>query len=71
MGSQRLACSWFERRQADLLEIVLALQDPRRLARRLHRRQQQGDQDANDRDHDQKLHQREADVKSPVMGGGR
>ena len=43
--------------QADLLEVVAALHPSGRLARRLHRRQQQRDQDADDRNHDQKLHQ--------------
>ena len=47
-------------RQGDLLEVVGALGPPRRLARRLDRRQEQGDQDAHDRDDDQQLDQGEA-----------
>ena len=46
--------------QADLLEVVGALDAPRRLAGRLDGRQQQGDQDRDDRDDDQQLDQREA-----------
>jgi hypothetical protein len=41
--------------QGKLLEIVAALQPSCGLACRLNRRQQQGDQDADDRNHDQKL----------------
>ena len=47
-------------RDADLLEIVLALRAARRFAGRLNRRQQQGDQDADDRDHDQQFDERKA-----------
>jgi hypothetical protein len=43
--------------QADLLKIVGALHAPRRLARHLHRRQQERDQDADDRNHDQKFNE--------------
>ena len=42
--------------QGDLLEVVPALRLPGGLPRRLHRRQQQRDQDADDRDHHQKFH---------------
>jgi hypothetical protein len=38
---------------AELPQVVLTLRAPRRLAGRLHRRQQQGHQDANDGDHDE------------------
>jgi hypothetical protein len=47
-------------RQAHLLQIVLALRPPRGFASRLHRRQEQGDQHADNGDHDQQLHQRES-----------
>jgi hypothetical protein len=43
--------------QADLLEIVAALHAPRRLARGLHRRQQQRHEDANDGDYHQQLNE--------------
>ena len=42
-------------RQGELLDVVGALGHPRRLAGRLHRRQQQRNQDADDRNDDQKL----------------
>jgi hypothetical protein len=42
----------------DLLEVAHTLQPPGRLARRLHRREEQGDQDRDDRDHDQQFNQR-------------
>ena len=45
-------------RQADLLQLVDALDSPGRLARGLDRRQQQGSQDANDGNHHEQLHQR-------------
>ena len=48
-----------QKRQADLLEVVLALQLSGGLARRLHRRQQQRDQNADDGDHHQEFDQRE------------
>ena len=43
--------------QPELLEVVRALHAPGGLPCRLHRRQKQGDQDRDDRDHDQKLDQ--------------
>ena len=46
-----------QRGEADLLEVVGALREPGRLAGRLHRRQQQRDQDADDRDDHQQLDQ--------------
>jgi hypothetical protein len=42
-----------------LFEIVGTLQPPRRLPRCLYGRKQQGNQDADDRDDDQKFHKRE------------
>jgi hypothetical protein len=50
-------------RQAVLLEIVLALRTPCRLPSLLNRWQQQSHQNANDRDHDQKLDQREPEPR--------
>jgi hypothetical protein len=44
-----------EAAQSELLKVVLTLPDPRCFPRRLHRRQQQRGQDADDRDDDQKL----------------
>jgi hypothetical protein len=41
--------------QAHLLEVIEALQPPRGFAGVLHRGQQQGHQNSNDRDHDQQL----------------
>jgi len=52
--------------QSDLLEVVDALHPPRGLAGGLHGRQEQGDQDANDRDHHEQLDQRET-----MRGEGR
>ena len=46
-------------RQADLLEVVGALDAAGRLAGRLHGRQEQGDQHGDDRDDHQQLDQRE------------
>ena len=46
--------------QHDLLDVVGALRPPPRLAGGLDRRQQQRDQQADDRDHDQQFDQREA-----------
>jgi hypothetical protein len=45
--------------QADLLEMIAALNASCRLAGRLHRRQQQANQNANDGNDHQKLDQRE------------
>jgi hypothetical protein len=47
-------------RDTELFELVRALHPPRRLAGRLHRRQQERDQDANDRDHHEQLDERES-----------
>jgi hypothetical protein len=46
--------------------MVLALCSPRRLARRLHRGQQQGHEHANDGDYHEKLDQCEADRTTPI-----
>ena len=45
--------------QRELLEVIGALHSPGGFAGCLDRRQQQGDQDGNDRDHDEKLDERE------------
>jgi hypothetical protein len=45
---------------ADLVQVVGALRAPRRLARGLHRRQQDRHEHADDRDHDQQLDQRKS-----------
>ena len=44
--------------QANLLELIFALRPPCRLTGRLNRWEQQGHQNADDRDHDQQLDQR-------------
>jgi hypothetical protein len=53
--------------KAQLVQIALALHAPRRLARRLHGGQQQGEKHSNDRDYDQQLNQRHA-VPSATEG---
>jgi hypothetical protein len=50
-------------RQAELLEVVLALDAAGRFARGLHRRQEQGHENADDGDHHEQLHEREAGAK--------
>ena len=45
--------------QPELLQVVDALDPPRRLASRLNGRQQERDQDGDDRDDDQQLDERE------------
>src|SRR5437762_3323790 len=45
---------------AELLEVVAALRPPGRLASGLHRRQEQGDQNADDGNDDEQLDEREA-----------
>jgi hypothetical protein len=45
-------------RQRKLLEVVPALRHPRRFSRRLDGWEQQGDQDADDRDNHQEFNQR-------------
>jgi hypothetical protein len=51
--------------QCELFEIVAALHASRGFASGLHRRKQQGDQDANDRNHDQELDQGKTVILSP------
>jgi hypothetical protein len=48
--------------QADLTQIVEALCTTGRLARRLHRRQQQPDQHADDGDHNQQFNESERSI---------
>jgi hypothetical protein len=43
--------------QANLLELIFALRPPGRFPRGLNRREQQGHQNPNDRDHDKKFDQ--------------
>ncbi len=50
-------------RQADLLHVIHALGTVRRFPCRLHGGQQQRDENADDRDHDQQLNQREAAIR--------
>ncbi len=57
-------------RKADLLEIVLARQPPRRLAGRLHGRQEERHEDADDEDHHEKLNERESTVPDVVLRHG-
>lgn len=52
-------------RQAQLLHVVAALGAPGRLARLLNRREQQGDQDCDDRNHDQQFNECETTKPSP------
>ena len=54
--------------QADLLEAADALCTPRGLARRLDGGEEQGDQDSDDRDHDQELDQGETVLLSTIHG---
>ena len=51
------------KREAYLLNIVLASSPPRRFPRGLNGRQQQRDQDADDRDHHQKFNKRKAEPR--------
>jgi hypothetical protein len=54
--------------QADLLEVVGALGTPGRFAGGLHGRQEQRDQDADNRNHDQQLDQRKRRSTVPPHG---
>jgi hypothetical protein len=47
-------------REPNLFEVVRTLHPPGRLARGLHGREQQRHENANNRDDDQELHEREA-----------
>jgi hypothetical protein len=59
-------------REAHLTHLVAALRPTGRFTGRLHGRQQQGDQDANDRDHYQQLDQSEASGRgASAYEGGR
>jgi len=55
-------------RQAQLLHVVGALGTSGGFSRRLDSRQQQGDQNRDDGDHDQQLDQREATTAWPRSG---
>ena len=55
-------------RQSLLSQIIGAASSPRRFPRCLHCRQEQGGQDADDRDHDQQLHEREAARNEACVG---
>ena len=59
-GEAAIGALVVEERQADLLQVVGALDPAGRLAGRLDGRKQQGDQDRDDRDDDQELDEREA-----------
>ena len=54
-GKKAVSVLVIEAAQGELFEVVLALHPSGGLPRRLHRRQQQRDQDADDCDYDQKL----------------
>jgi hypothetical protein len=56
-------------RQADLLEVIAALGAAGRFAGRLHGRQEQSHEHADDRDHHQQFHQRES--SAPKIGRHR
>ena len=56
------------KRQAHLLEIIAALHPPGSLPRRLDRRQQKGNQDADDRDYDQELDQGKSGFENGALG---
>ena len=55
-----------EHAQGELFQVVRALHFPRRFAGRLHRRQEQGNQDADDRDDDQQFHQGKTTLQPPL-----
>src|SRR5205814_6594243 len=55
--------------QGELLQVVGALNPPRGLPSRLHRREQQRDQDRNDCDDDEELDQRETTPPMKFMNG--
>ena len=67
-GSTLFASCVIVHRQADLFLVVDALDPTRRLARRLHGRQEQGDQDGDDRDDDQELDQGETGTTTNSSG---
>ncbi|HEX7446639.1 MAG TPA: hypothetical protein VF306_03785 [Pirellulales bacterium] len=51
-------------RDPNLLHVIHALAAPGRFARRLNRRQQQGDQNSDNRDHHEQFDQRETNAAS-------
>jgi hypothetical protein len=51
----------------DLMQVVVALRPSRRLSGVLHRRQQQGDQHANNGDDHEQFHERKAAARSFPM----
>ena len=53
-----------QKAERDLFQMIQALGSPCRLAGRLHGRQQQGNQDADDRNDDQQFHQRKSTLGS-------
>jgi hypothetical protein len=57
-------------RQPNLPEIVAALAAAGRLARRLHRRQQQCNEDSDDRDYNQQLDKGETAPAASGFGSG-
>jgi hypothetical protein len=59
-GKVLLDVMMIEYGESEILEIIRARGSPRGLARRLNRRQQQCDQNANDRNDDQQFNQRKA-----------
>ena len=55
-GGQKLVGPFMQHEaQPQLLEVILALTPPRRLSRRLHGRQQQADENADNCNHHQQL----------------
>ena len=55
--------------EAQLLQVVGTLHPPRGFPRRLHRRQEQRNQDADDRDDGQQLHESKRRTNSRLAGG--
>jgi len=58
--------------ESELLEVILALGPPGGLACRLHGREQEADEDADDRDHHQEFDERETlnALRRTPLGGG-
>jgi hypothetical protein len=56
-------------READLLEVILALRAARGFAGRLDRGEQQRDQNANDGDDHEQLNQREGPIGTHLLSG--
>lgn len=71
LGIVRDGCGWKDavrrfvvvQREAELLEVVLALSSPRGFASALHRREQQGDQDRDDCNDDEEFDEGEASTR--------